>query len=392
MNNDTENIMEEATELKLSNRDLLVMRIIHYFVTKKNYNPVILHGINDEIWLENLDEPYKIIRIVNHYIHNNEQLLLDQFKLKKILNKLKAKTLSFKLNSFSIYTDLGDTVDLKKDSPVNEIFIKDLSDFDNPDILKIFPDLDKEALYDEEGIELFMKITNEINIKNTAKAKRAEELFTPKKPWITYLIMGICIITFLLMYVFGNGSEDNLTLLKFGANLDVLTKRGEYYRILTCIFLHIGIVHLLLNMYSLYIIGPQVESFYGKIKYLFIYLYSGICGSILSLAFSNNVISAGASGAIFGLLGSLLYFGYHYRVYLGNVIKSQIIPVILVNLFIGFITPGIDNFAHIGGLIGGVIASMICGVKDKPNKIDRINGMILGIIYTAFIIYLGLIR
>lgn len=392
MNNDTENIMEEATELKLSNRDLLVMRIIHYFVTKKNYNPVILHGINDEIWLENLDEPYKIIRIVNHYIHNNEQLLLDQFKLKKILNKLKAKTLSFKLTSFSIYTDLGDTVDLKKDSPVNEIFIKDLSDFDNPDILKIFPDLDKETLYDEEGIELFMKITNEINIKNTAKAKRAEELFTPKKPWITYLIMAICIITFLLMYVFGNGSEDNLTLLKFGANLDVLTKRGEYYRILTCIFLHIGIVHLLLNMYSLYIIGPQVESFYGKIKYLFIYLYSGICGSILSLAFSNNVISAGASGAIFGLLGSLLYFGYHYRVYLGNVIKSQIIPVILVNLFIGFITPGIDNFAHIGGLIGGVIASMICGVKDKPNKIDRINGMILGIIYTAFIIYLGLIR
>ncbi len=392
MNNDTENIMEEATELKLSNRDLLVMRIIHYFVTKKNYNPVILHGINDEIWLENLDEPYKIIRIVNHYIHNNEQLLLDQFKLKKILNKLKAKTLSFKLTSFSIYTDLGDTVDLKKDSPVNEIFIKDLSDFDNPDILKIFPDLDKEALYDEEGIELFMKITNEINIKNTAKAKRAEELFTPKKPWITYLIMAICIITFLLMYVFGNGSEDNLTLLKFGANLDVLTKRGEYYRILTCIFLHIGIVHLLLNMYSLYIIGPQVESFYGKIKYLFIYLYSGICGSILSLAFSNNVISAGASGAIFGLLGSLLYFGYHYRVYLGNVIKSQIIPVILVNLFIGFITPGIDNFAHIGGLIGGVIASMICGVKDKPNKIDRINGIILGIIYTAFIIYLGLIR
>lgn len=392
MNNDTENIMEEATELKLSNRDLLVMRIIHYFVTKKNYNPVILHGINDEIWLENLDEPYKIIRIVNHYIHNNEQLLLDQFKLKKILNKLKAKTLSFKLTSFSIYTDLGDTVDLKKDSPVNEIFIKDLSDFDNPDILKIFPDLDKEALYDEEGIELFMKITNEINIKNTAKAKRAEELFTPKKPWITYLIMGICIITFLLMYVFGNGSEDNLTLLKFGANLDVLTKRGEYYRILTCIFLHIGIVHLLLNMYSLYIIGPQVESFYGKIKYLFIYLYSGVCGSILSLAFSNNVISAGASGAIFGLLGSLLYFGYHYRVYLGNVIKSQIIPVILVNLFIGFITPGIDNFAHIGGLIGGVIASMICGVKDKPNKIDRINGIILGIIYTAFIIYLGLIR
>ena len=146
-------------------------------------------------------------------------------------------------------------------------------------------------------------------------------------------------------------------------------------------------------LYSLYVIGPQIESFYGKYKFLFIYLFSGICGSILSLAFSpDNYVSVGASGAIFGLLGSLLYFGYHYRVYLGNVLKSQIIPIILLNLFIGFAVPGIDNFAHIGGLIGGVFASMLMGVPDKKNKADRVNGSILSLIYLFFIIYLAFFR
>lgn len=106
---------------------------------------------------------------------------------------------------------------------------------------------------------------------------------------------------------FGKGSYDNLTLLKFGANLDILVKNGDYYRLLTCAFLHIGIMHLLLNMYALYVIGPQVESFYGKFKFIIIYIISAISGSMLFIAFSHNVISAGASGAIFGLLGSLLY-------------------------------------------------------------------------------------
>ena len=70
-------------EIKINNNDLLIMNLVHYFITEKNYNPVVLHGINDEIWLENLDSDYKIIRIVSKYIHNNEQMDFDKFKLKK---------------------------------------------------------------------------------------------------------------------------------------------------------------------------------------------------------------------------------------------------------------------------------------------------------------------
>lgn len=389
---DIENMMMENQEIKLNSRDLLIMRLVHYFITEQNYNPVILHGINDEIWLENLEKPYKIVRIVNHYIHNNEQLSLDKFKLRKILARLKTKTLTWKLKTFNIYTDLGDSVSLDNDNDFSSIYVKQLSDFENPLMLEAFPGIKEETKYQENDMELFLKITSDINQKNTKKSKSIEEIFSPKKPVITYFIMGICFLMFFLMYLLGDGSNDNFTLLKFGANFDLLTKSGEYFRLFSCIFLHAGIVHLLVNMYSLYIIGPQVESFFGKMKYLFIFLYSGFCGSVLSLAFSHNTISVGASGAIFGLLGALLYFGYHYRVYLGNVLKSQIIPIIIVNLLIGFMLTGIDNAAHIGGLIGGWIASMVVGVKGKNTKMDQINGIIIMLIYTIFIIYLGIIK
>ena len=106
----------------------------------------------------------------------------------------------------------------------------------------------------------------------------------------------------------------------------------------------------------------------------------------------SNVVSVGASGAIFGLMGSLLYFGYHYRVYLGTVIKSQIIPLIVLNLLIGFLATSINNFAHIGGLVGGILISMVVGVKYKTSTSERINGIIMSLIYFVFLIYLAFFR
>ena len=140
---------------------------------------------------------------------------------------------------------------------------------------------------------------------------------------------------------------------------------------------------------ALYVLGGQIESFFGKFKYIIIYLFSGLTGSLLSITLSGNVGSIGASGAIFGLMGALLYFGYHYRVYLGTVIKSQIIPLILINLLIGFTIPGIDNSAHIGGLIGGILSTIAVGVKYKSTNYEKINGFIVLIIYMCFLAFLA---
>lgn len=373
----------------IDKKDLMIMKLLHYFVTEEDYNPIILHGVNDEIWLENLNNPYKVVRIVNHYIHNNEQLSFDNFKVKQITNKLKSKTLSRKMKVLNIYLDLGESVNLTSDSESESVVVKKITDLKNEHLISVFPDILTKTKYEEKGMELFAKITNDINNANKEKTKKLDKIFSIKKPIITYCIIALCILAFILMYIFGNGSSDNLTLIKFGANLDILTVGlGEYFRLITCSFLHIGIFHLLFNMYALYVIGSQAESFFGKIKYLIIYLFSAVSASLLSLMFSSNVISAGASGAIFGLMGALLYFGYHYRIYLGNVIKSQIIPIIVINLLFGFLVSGVDNAAHIGGLIGGFLMAMVLGVPEHNDKSSRINGMILLLIYLAFVIYM----
>ena len=368
--------------------DLVVMSLINYFITEKNYNPMIIHGLNDEIWLENLNEDYKIVRIVSHHIHNKEQLDFDKFKLSRIVKQVKKKTLSFKVKVLSIYTDLEDDKILNND----DIYINKEEDINNPKLTNVFPNIVEKTKVDENGLEYFIKVTDNINQKNESKSKIAEKIFSFKKPIVTYSLIFICILVFILMYVLGNGSTDNYTLLVFGANVDTLTKNGDYYRLFTSMFLHIGILHLLCNMYSLYIIGKEVENVFGKVKYLIIYLLSGIAGSILSLAFNHNTICAGASGAIFGLLGALLYFGYYYRTYLGATLTRTIIPVIVLNLIIGFTSSGIDNAAHIGGLVGGILIAMAVGVPDKSNNNNKINGIVLSLIYFGFIIYLSSFR
>ena len=368
--------------------DMVVMNLLNYFITEENYNPMIIHGINNEIWLENLNNEYKIVRIVSHHIHNKEQLAFDKFKLDRVVSQVKKKTLSFKVKVLNIYTDIEDDEMLSD----NDVYVSKEKDIDNPKLTNIFPNIVEKTERKENGIEYFVKVTDNINRRNEKKSKIAEKIFSYKKPLITYIIIALCVILFGAMYIFGNGSEDKLTLLAFGANLDILVEGGQIYRLFTCMFLHIGIFHLICNMYSLYAIGKEVENLYGKLKFLIIYILSGICGSILSLAFNENTISAGASGAIFGLLGALLYFGYYYRTYLGATIKSSVLPVIILNLIIGFLNPGIDNSAHIGGLVAGVLSAMLVGVPDKSGKRDKVNGIILTAIYIGFIIYLAFFR
>ncbi len=372
-------------EIVFRSDDLLIMNLINYFITEENYNPMIIHGVNDEVWLENLDNDYKIVRIVSHHIHNKEQLDFDKFKLSRVVKEVKKKTLSFKVKVLNIYTDVEDDKLLSKD----DFLIKKEKDINNPRLISIFPNIVQKTERKEDGLSYFIKVTDGINRKSEKRNKVAEKIFSYKKPIVTYAIMAICVIVFLLMYVLGNGSEDIYTLVRFGASSDLLVKSGEYYRLFTSMFLHIGVIHLLCNMYSLYIIGREVESLFGKAKYLLIYIISGLCGSILSLAFYHNTISAGASGAIFGLLGALLYFGYYYRTYLGAKLRTSIIPVILVNLVIGFMTPSINNAAHVGGLVGGILLAMLAGVPDKYSKRERVNGIILTILYVTFICYLA---
>ena len=376
-------------DVLFDNKNIMAMKLLHYFITEKNYNPIILQGVEDEIWLENLQEDYQVVRIVSGYIHNNEQFDFDKFKTKRIMNKIKRKTLSiFKMNVASFFLNLSDNVDLKDANTKNSICIRLKEDTDlnkNEVAKKAFPDLKKKLKFTEKGTELFMKITGDINKHNQEDARKVEKVFRSKFPMVTYMLIAVNIICFLVPAFF---SESNNVILDFCVHGPSI-RYGQYYRLLTGTFLHTGIMHLAFNCYALYVLGSQLESYLGKAKYIVIYLVSAIFGSLFSMTFNGDTASIGASGAVFGLMGALLYFGYHYRVYLGNVIKSQILPLVIVNLLIGFLTTGVDNAAHIGGLVGGAMITMALGVKNKSSWFEEVNGCIITILFMAFTIYMA---
>ena len=370
--------------ISMDNKEELVMKLVHYFVTKCNYTPIVVNGVKNEVWLENLEGPYRIIRINSNYIHNKEQFNRDLFKIKNVVKQIKKKTLSFNINTLNIFLDLNKDVDLFETKNIDSIYINKINDLKrNKIIIESFPDISTN-LNKNKGIDLIINVTNDINKKTAEENKKYEKTFGKKNILITPIIIAICTLMFLIVNLY-----PGLVYL-LGSHKIAIT-HGEIWRLITPMFIHIDPFHLLCNMYSLYIIGKQVENFVGKAKFVFIYLISGILGSLLSITFSNS-LSIGASGAIFGLLGSILYFGSHYRLYLSSVIKNQIIPIIVINLIISFSISGIDFWGHVGGLIGGYLASTAIGIDDKTDKKEMINGWIVLTIILLFLVYLNLFK
>lgn len=148
---------------------------------------------------------------------------------------------------------------------------------------------------------------------------------------------------------------NNNVLILLGAKYGPLIYDGEIWRLITCAFLHGGILHIVCNMYMLYIIGPQIEQIYGKLKYIVIYLVSCITSSTFSLIINPDSISVGASGGIFGLMGALLAFALIERKNINKEYTMGLIKTIGINLVIGLVVINIDNAAHIGGFLGGAI-------------------------------------
>lgn len=373
--------------ITIGEKEQTAMRLMHYFITVLDYTPIVVRGVNNEVWLENNDANYKIIRINSNYIHNEEQFKFDMLKIKNVVKQIKRKTISFKMKTFNIFLDVNEDLKINNNENVVNLVLKNDS---KKELLKLdsyFPDFSKKIIKDASGLELITNVTEGINEKTIKSNKKYENIFKPKPIVITYILIGICIFMYLLTLTIGGSSDNAYVLLKLGAVYSPAIKAGQIYRLITGTFLHAGILHLICNMYSLYIIGSQMENFIGKKKFIFVYLISAISGSLMSSVFSSS-ISVGASGAIFGLLGAMLYFGYTYRTYLSSVMTRQIIPIIILNLFLGFSLSGIDNFAHIGGLVGGYLAMMAIGIEEDSKFSEKINGFVVLLGFLGFLTFM----
>jgi membrane associated rhomboid family serine protease len=199
----------------------------------------------------------------------------------------------------------------------------------------------------------------------------------------TFVFLIANVFIFLLMEMAG-GSQSEPVLREFGAKYNSLIDEGQWWRFVTPVFLHIGPIHLLANMYGLWVLGPYVERLYGSAKFVVFWVVAGVAGVAASyltvlppgtavgpiarfLFRANDGPSAGASGALFGLIGVLFIFGIKYRQELPEGFKQAfgtgMLPTILINIFIGYSLPFIDNAAHLGGLAAGMAMAALVGYK-----------------------------
>jgi rhomboid protease GluP len=175
-------------------------------------------------------------------------------------------------------------------------------------------------------------------------------------PTLIQLASGIPVYDYTLLI----GEKEN-SAIKFG---------GQYYRFLTAMFLHGGWLHIGFNAWALYALGPESERIYGTLRFVAIYFIAGLAGGVASYALSP-IPAVGASGAIFGLIGALAAFYYLSRTLFGDIARQQLgslITVIMINLFIGFSSPNIDNFAHLGGLAGGALIGWLLAPRFELDQ------------------------
>ena len=214
-----------------------------------------------------------------------------------------------------------------------------------------------------------------------------------RTPFVTYGLLALTIIMFLLMTVNG-GSQNIITLIYFGAKSNPAIVAGECWRLITPMFLHIGFTQILFNGLIVYFLGSQLEMIIGHFRYFLLYLLSGILGNAASFAF-NFSISAGASTAVFGLFASTIVLGKLYPNQRGiQQLSRNYIALIVINILFGLFNPTIDNAGHIGGLIGGYLimyALSAPNVRNHPKK-QRLKYMILFIIILLLLIAVGYFR
>ncbi len=177
--------------------------------------------------------------------------------------------------------------------------------------------------------------------------------------------------------------------LVLGAKVNTLIAFGEYWRLITSMFLHADFMHIIFNMLALYILGRDIERFYGKRKFLFIYFFSGIFGAITSYVFIPNM-SVGASGAIFGLMGANLYLYKINPTVYKRIYGSDFLVLIGINLVLGFVYPNIDIAGHLGGLVAGFFASWSVGLSfEKAFATKRLLMQATLIIVTCAYLAIG---
>lgn len=356
---------------------LLFWKLAYFFINQHGFRLVSMSENERELWLENRDhETVQAVRLLRVDLTWSSLVARDIERTAQKGDLLRKRLFMRNMNVLNLYISSYEPVG--DYSFVDEPFL-----FPKGKKTRVISKIFERQHYAERLSWLAGMFSGELVIpeelespteeadnwksrvleEDMQRFKREKSIFFYGTPFFTYIFMAVQIIVFILMELAG-GSKNSVTLIDFGAKFNPLILEGEWWRLLSPMVLHIGFLHLFMNSLALYYLGTMVERIFGNVRFLLIYLFSGFFGALASFLFSSS-LSAGASGAIFGCFGALLYFGCIYPKLFFRTIGLNIILILGINLSFGFTVPGIDNAGHIGGLIGGFLAT---GIVHFPKK------------------------
>lgn len=379
-------------------------RLAHDLVINEDFKVLHINNKEEELWLEKFENrTSKVIRLICKGFDWKNYLKTD---ITKVFQKTKAME-RFLFGKFieihnvyvSSYTPIDDWESLKKPMKLNER---------NPPKMNIYyvteNNVNEEINRLQNNIETPIKaianiedLTNAKNSINYYKTSLIHSLHESRnevknilsygKPFLTYVLLALNVLMFFIVELNGGSTTENL--IAFGAKYNPAIIAGEWWRIISSMFLHVGFLHLFMNMLALYYLGIAVERIYGSFRFLLIYLFAGIGGGLASFAFTANV-AAGASGAIFGLFGALLFFGIvHKRIFL-QTIGINLFVIVGINLVFGFVVPQIDNGAHVGGLIAGFLVSVALHLPNNRYSLTQLISLVAYIVMMLSMITYGI--
>ena len=183
-----------------------------------------------------------------------------------------------------------------------------------------------------------------------------------KKAYVNGLLIALNVLFFLYLEIAGSSEDAYFMYTKGAMFAPAVLEDGEYYRLLTAMFMHFGIRHIMNNMLVLFVLGDNLERALGHVKYLIFYLLCGIGSNWVSMMAhptDTMTVSAGASGAIFGVVGALLYVVTANKGRLEDLSTRQLVIMIFFSLYLGYTSTGVDNTAHLSGLVIGIVLAII---------------------------------
>jgi rhomboid protease GluP len=341
----------------------------------------------------------------------NEELLVIGLK---VANKLDWEIINFNSSGFIAYN----SKELKKKhSEISLRFGDDNPDIESHSIVNTFYDFGRNKKFIDEFIQVLNDELEHLDreqlvieyeeLKQNFSSKDIHDvqegtlayeisnmsfydyLIPSKEYFITPIIVYLNVLVLTAMVVVGISPLDPTAdqLIQWGGNVRFLTLSGESWRLLTACFLHIGMIHLFMNLNALIFVGFIIEKQIGSLRFGLTYLLTGLFASVISVYWNDNIISAGASGAVFGI------YGLYLVLLLFNVVEksikktflASIVLFVLYNLLYGFAKEGIDNAAHIGGLISGVLIGLIFIPGLKPTSSSLLKRLSPAIAFVAIL-------